>query len=872
MDSRLASSCAQGLCVASRSNSHPPSNGYTAKKAASITAILVLFLSASAAFAQDPVLGYHFDTNRDGQMTDETILVPANVNTNQFGLLFSDAVDGLVVAQPLYVPNVQLPNGTTHNVVYIVTQHDSVFAFDADTAGPPLWQVSFINSSIGLTTVPIADQLCAGSGFTEVGIMGTPVIDPTTGTIYLSAKTKEMPNSQINPSSTPIYIHTLHALDITTGAEKLGGPMVVTASEVNALGNTVTFQQNNLGQCQRPGLVLSNGVLFVAYGSNGCDLNSHGWLMAYNAANLQQQLATFDTSPVPNPNFATGSNLWMSGSGIALDSNGYLYVSTANGPYVTGTTLPTLPSPSGAYDWGDTVLKLGFNGNSNIIDVVDYFTPFDQNYMAVNDLDLGSGGVTLLPPQGGLYPNLLVTSGKTGNIYLINTDTGSMGEYNPPSTNNIVQFIPGALGVFYSVPVFWYTGPNQGQGLVYFAARQDAIKAFSLNNGELSTTPVAESLKYWPIGIPVISSSGTTGGILWNIRGTTTPILSALDANTLAEIYNSSQNSSRDNLGQVAHFVTPAIANNKVFMGTQTTLSVYGVFPYVSTQGGAGQSGTVATALPQPLTVQAMNSQGVGVSGITVTFSANVSGGTLSNPTAVTNSSGIASTTYTLPSKAGSITISAAATGYQTLAMVETATAGSAASITKIGGVGQTGTVGTTLPNPIVVELKDAYGNAIPGQQVNFTDNGAGGTVSASSVTTSAAGTASVTYTLPTTAKQEIITATSGSLSASIAEHSVAGPATTTGIFSGNKQTAPVNTQLKLLVVKVTDQYGNTVSGVNVTYSDGGAGGTFSSTTATTNAVGQASVTYTTPVQPQVVSISATVPGISPAVFTETVN
>lgn len=856
MDTRLACPRNETSSADGHRGIHPTSDGFTVRKLSPVPTLLTLVVLVSAAFAQDSVLTYHFDENRSGQMTDESILVPANVNTNRFGKLFSDAVDGLVVAQPLYVPNVVIPGQGTHNVVYVVTMHDSVFAFDADTPGPALWQVSFINTPIGLTSVPIGDQLCAGTGFTEVGIMGTPVIDPTTGTIYLSAKTKEIPNSQVNPLSTPVYVHTLHALDITTGAEKLGGPMVVNASEVNSLGNTVTFQQNNLGQCQRPGLLLSNGVLFIAYGSNGCDLRSHGWLMAYNAANLQQQLATFDTSPVPNPNFATGSNLWMSGSGIAMDSDGYLYVSTANGPY------------DGVNDWGDSVLKLSFNTNSNLITVADFFTPFDQNYMAVNDLDLGSGGVTLLPTQGGLYPNLLVTSGKTGNIYLVNRD--GMGGYST-TTNNIVQFLPSAIGVFYSVPVYWNTGPN-GQGLIYFAARQDKIKAFSITDGVLSTAPVAESLQYWPVGNPVMTSSGTTGGILWNIHNSAAPEVSALDAITLAEIYNSSQNTSRDGLGQVAHFATPAIANNKLFMGTQTNLSVYGVFPFVAAQGGTGQSATVGTTLPTPLAVQVTNSQGIGVPGVTVTFSPNGAGGQLSTPSVVTNSGGVATTMYTLPTKAGSVTLTAAATGYQTLPIVETGLPGPASSIAKLTGVGQTGTVGTTLPTALEIELKDAYGNGIPGQQVGFTDNGAGGTFSSTSLITNATGTASVTYTLPTTVKTPLITVTSAGLSTGIAEKAVAGPPSSTGIFSGNNQTAPPNTALKPLVAKVSDQYGNAVAGVTVTYSDGGAGGTFSSTTVTTNTVGQATVTYTTPGTAQVVNIDAATSGASTAVFKETVN
>ena len=833
----------------------PQGNGHAPRKAASIVAFVLFLLACSMAWGQnDPVTTYHFDGARTGQATDETILVPANVNSTRFGKLFSYPVDGLIVAQPLYVPNVTLPGLGTHNVVYVVTMHDSVYAFDADTStGTPLWKVSFINPSAGVTTVPISEQLCSGTGFTEIGIMGTPVIDTTTGTgtLYLSVKTREQSGSTVN------YVHRLHALDITTGADKTT-PVVVDASVVNSLGNTVWFHTNNLPQCQRPALLLSNGTLFVAYGSNGCDLHSFGWVMAYNPSNLQQ-LAVFNTAPTPNPNLQTGASLWMSGGGIAVDDAGYLYISTANGPY------------DGIMNWGDSVLKLQFQ-NNNSITVADYFSPFDQSTMAINDKDLGSGGVTLIPDQPGLNPHLLVTSGKSGNIYLINRD--GMGGYNPgnnPPLNdnsNIVQYLPAALKLFNSVPVYW-SGNNQ----VYFAGRNgDPIKAFQLVNGAFfPSTPVAQSAAYAQSGIPVISSSGSTGGILWNLYNPPTPYLSALDATTLTELYNSNQKATRDTLGNVTHFANIMIANNKVFVGTFTNLSVYGVLPYMTVQGGNAQTAAAGTGLPTPLTVQAVNSQGVGVAGVTVTFSESANGA-FNPPTAITDSTGTATTSYTLPAKVGTFSITASAPGFRNVVLTATSVPGPASVIAKISGVGQYGTVGTALA-PLVVNLRDAHTNGIVGQQITFTDGGAGGSFSANPVTTGAAGAASVTYTLPTKQQYVVITATSGGVSAAAAEHAVAGPANSVSIWSGNNQSVKVSTQLvKPLIALVTDQYGNKLPGITVTYSDGGAGGTFSATTATTNAGGQTSVTYIAPATAQVVSIKATVSGLTPVTFTETVH
>jgi hypothetical protein len=790
------------------------------------------------------MLSYHGDASRQGQVTNETLLTTANVTSKRFGKLFSYDVDGFVVAQPLYVPNVSIPGMGTHNVVYVATQHDSIYAFDADVPGGglPLWQVSFINPAAGVTTVPKSEQLCAGTGFTEMGIIGTPVIDATTGTLYVSVKTREVLGT--NES----YFHRVHALDITTGQEKFNGPVVISGSFIAPNGHIISFDP--LPQSQRPGLLLQNGTLYIAYGSNGCDLKAHGWVFAFDAgatSGTLQQLAFFNTSP----DETYGASIWESGTGLAADADGNIFFSTANGQF----------TPNDG-DFGDTVLKIAFNGV--LLNWLDYFTPYDQSTMQAQDLDLGSGGVILLPDQPGTHPHLLVAAGKTGTIYLVDRD--NMGQFNPNDNSQIVQSLPGAIGPFFSSPVYW-------NDMVYFLSYSDAIKGFALNNGLLSLTPTIVSKKIPVIGIPNISANGTTNGILWIVRAPSGPMLSAFNASTLTEIYNTNMVSARDALGSAAHFVTPTIVNGKVYVGTQTQLVAYGLFPFLSVAGGNGQTETAGSALPVAFSVQALNSLGAGVPGVSISFSDGGKGGSFTNPTAVTDYTGTAVTNYTAPAKAGSVTVTATAGGYVNTTLGVSVQPGPPAGITVTSGNAQSGTVGTTLPLPIVVRVRDAYNNGVPGIPVNFADGGVGGSFSANPVTTGSAGTATVSYTLPTVARSITVKATYSTLSVNIGEKSVAGSPATQSILSGNNQTAhPSSLLSKPLVVKVVDQYGNAVSGVSVAFDDGGAGGTLSAPTATTSASGQDSVTYTTPPQTGLVMITATVPNLNTVTFNETVQ
>ena len=505
---------------------------------------------------------YHNDNLRTGQNSNETVLTPANVNQSQFGKLFSYPIDGIAFASPLYVANVSIPGKGSHNVAYVATEHDSVYAFDADgLSNTPLWKVSFLGS--GVTTVPCGDTGECGDIPVEYGITGTPVIDQTTGTLYVVAATKENGTS---------HVQRLHALDIATGAEKFGGPVVLSGNVAGtgdgSTGSTVPFDP--LYECQRPGLLLSNSVVYIGFGSHGDIHPWHGWVLGYNAANLQQQVMIYNVTPN-----AYGGGIWQGGGGLATDATGNIYFTTSNGTFDVNT---------GGVDFGDTVEKLAPSGS-----VVDYFTPHDQQNMDVNNLDFGAAGPVLLVDQpNSPYPHELITAGKGGTIYVINRD--NMGHYNANNDNQIVQSLPGILphgdqeiGNF-STPVYF-------NGYVYFAAVNDYLKAFQLSNGLLSTTPTSQSPEIYPIrgGSFAISANGNTNGIIWAVQNNGAApdndigapgVLFAYDATNLHnELYNSSQAGSRDTFDLAAKFMIPVVANGKVFVAGQTQLIAYGLLP-----------------------------------------------------------------------------------------------------------------------------------------------------------------------------------------------------------------------------------------------------------------------------------------------------
>jgi hypothetical protein len=547
----------------------------------------------------------HNDNSRDGANVNETVLTTANVNSTDFGKLGSYTLDGIAFAAPLYVANVNMPGKGVFNVVYVATEHDSVYAFNADSSSTaPLWQVSFINPAAGITTVPSSDVGDLSSDIPkEIGITATPVIDPTTNTLYVAAKTKEVSGGNTN------YVWRLHALDITTGAEKFGGPVVIQAT-VNGTGDgssngKLTFDA--LTQNARPALLLSNGVVYLAFGSHSDNPPYHGWVLGYNASTLQQVLVF-----CANPN-GSDDGIWQSG-GISADASGNIIFTTGNGTFDANT---------GGADYGDSVVKISPTGT-----VLDYFTPTSQAADSAGDLDLGTSTAMLLPTQSGPFtgnagPNELVQAGKDGNLYVVNRD--NMGHFNASSNSQIVQTLvhifptsgpdPTAAGN-YSNPVYF-------NGTIYYGAVRDSVKAFSVANGLLSTTWTSQTSTIFPYpgASFAISANGTTNGILWAVQDNgdgsngSTPnagVLYAYDATNLSNLlYNSSQAGTRDTMGVAAKFTVPLVANGKVFVGGTSQLTIYGLLP------------SVYTALPTVTAVSpAAGATGVSVSApVTVTFS-----------------------------------------------------------------------------------------------------------------------------------------------------------------------------------------------------------------------------------------------------------
>lgn len=508
--------------------------------------------SGSGSGSSSDVTTFKNDNSRTGQNLKETALTPANVNSSSFGKVGFFPVDGKVDAQPLYLGAVTIPGQGTHNVLYVVTEHDSVYAFDAGT-GAVLWKVSALKPGESTSDNRGCSQITP-----EIGITSTPVIDRTRaphGVIYVVSMSKDGSGN---------YFQRLHALDLTTGAELSGGPTTIQASFPGtgdgSVNGEVVFDAKQYAE--RAGLLLVNGVVYLAWTSH-CDIRPYtGWVMGYDAATLER------TSVINlTPNGSEGS-IWMSGSGMAADSAGNIYFLDANGSFDTALDGNGFPNRG---DFGNSFMKLSTSGG---LKPADYFAVFNTVQESDEDGDLGSGGAMLLPDQtdnSGQVHHLAVGAGKDKNIYVVNRD--NMGKFNP-ATNNVYQEIQGQLsgGVFGSPAYFNNT--------VYYGAAGDAIKAFSITNARLSTASTSQTAQTftYPGASPAVSANGGTAAILWAAENGPTAALHAYDATNLGkELYNSNQAGTRDQFGPGNKFITPMIANGKVYVGTTNGVAVFGL-------------------------------------------------------------------------------------------------------------------------------------------------------------------------------------------------------------------------------------------------------------------------------------------------------
>ena len=652
--------------------------------------------------AQVSVTTWHNDIGRTGQNLNETILNLSDVNPTQFGKLFSQPVDGYVYAQPLYLPNVTI-GGQSHNVVFVATENDSVYAFDANNNGgsnaSPLWFDSMLSpafgAAAGATTVPSGD---VGTDISpQVGITGTPVIDPSTGTLYVVSATLE--------GST--FVQRLHALDVTSGAEKFGAPIVINASVPGTGNGSVdgTLQFDPEWENQRPGLLLLNGIVYIGYASHGDNGPWHGWILGYNAQTLQQTGAFCTTHN------GVGGGMWMGGAGLAAEINdptghpyGRMFVATGNGDY-------TASAPYTAnMDFGDSILNLDLtNGVPNI---QDEFTPFDQATLDANDSDVASGGVMLVPTQtSGSFPNLLVQTGKSGTQYLLNRD--NLGGYNAAG-DVVVQNLPDSVGKngAWSTPAYW-------NGTVYYWGVSDTLKAFPMVNGQLTGPTAVSSETYgYPGANPSISANGTTQGIIWTIESDLyatqgQAVLQAHSAsNPATTLYSSNTNLARDNPGPAVKFAVPTIANGLVYVGAEGQLSVFGLLN--------GQQ--VAAA---PVVTPASESFNGNTANLTVTMTDATTGAVIYYTTDGTTPT-INSPVYTVPislSESATIQALASAPGYLQSAVTTETYVNTSQVATPVFTPG-----GGTYTQPVLVTISEATSGAT----IYYTTDGSTPTTSSS--------------------------------------------------------------------------------------------------------------------------------------------
>ncbi len=537
---------------------------------------LALLFATPAINGQVSVWTYHNNNHRDGANLNETILNLTNVNSTSFGKVFYYQVDGYVYAQPLYAPNVAVTGQGTHNVLFIATEHNTVYALDADSAGAGgglLWKTNLgpaaVTTISGVFTNRNFGTRYNNNAYTdikpEVGITGTPVIDTHSGTLYVDAFTGELSGGVTN------YFHRLHALNIADGTERSFSPVIITASVpgtgVDSVGGKVTFNAKQEGQ--RSALVLAGGIVYVPYAGYADTDPYHGWIIGFNATNLLQ-LTNYVFNTTPNSTTAAyGANageggIWMGGGGLCVDDNTNIYLEVGNGIF-------NVTNNSGRTEYGDSFMRLSTTNNR--LAVADYFTPFNQFSLAGADTDLGSGGMILLPDQTGTFPHLMLGAGKEGKMYVINRDQFTTGNNHFSTSDFVAQSVSGQIGGSFSTPACF-------NGRIYYAGNNDTLKAFSLTSGVLSGSPVSTGSRTYgfPGATPVISADGTNNGIVWTLQNGVPAVLVANNATNLAaELYNSQAVPTRDQLAGGAKFALPTVANGKVFVGNAYSVSVFGL-------------------------------------------------------------------------------------------------------------------------------------------------------------------------------------------------------------------------------------------------------------------------------------------------------
>lgn len=492
---------------------------------------------------------HHNDNSRTGANLQEIFLAPSNVNSTQFGKLYTVAVDDQIYAQPLYISNVSIPNQGKRNVVYVCTMSNSVYAFDADNNGVQYWKKSF---GTPVTPIDVTGSDTNIAHGTHIGIESAPVIDLNTNTLYFLSRNEQ------GSGSGATFTQWLNALDLSTGNPKFGSPVQIQATSTTVDG-TITFDPKV--QNQRSGLTLANGNIYIGWASHGDQGGYHGWVMSYSAGNLAQQAVYSDTTSK-----GSKGGIWQAGQPFTIDASGNIYISTGNGSFGA--------SPGGVTQTGNSFVKL-----SPTLQLLDYFTPYNSATLNAGDQDLGASGLLNIPGT-----NFITGGGKQGVLYLV--DTANMGHFNS-SQDNVLQEFQAIFGTgsshIHGTPIYMNTDAHGP--LIYVWGENDHLRAFQFSSNRFVTTPLAQSTMTAPVtnangampgGFMSISANGTQDGIVWAstpynasaLHNTVEGILHAFNADTLAELWNDKQVESRDEVGLFAKNVPPIVANGKVFVAT----------------------------------------------------------------------------------------------------------------------------------------------------------------------------------------------------------------------------------------------------------------------------------------------------------------